>query len=319
MKRLLVVFLAALPLIVGVAAAQADGFATGGGDQPSGTQSPEDVLVAGTVVSVNGAAGTFVADAFVVPADSQGGQGEDNDSDDQGGGGSIGGSGRGHDNADSTGPTPATTRVTITTDSNTEIEVNGQHGTVANLSPGDKFEAKFKAMPTDPISTVVSTPALSIKAETPDAPETNSRGSLYAFVGSVTAVDLTGGTVSVNVTRSLPSSLVPAGSSPVPFTVGPDTMILGGSSGLGGSLSDIKVGDIVAGGLFAPAGSKLTQIEALPLRVLLDLPAVSTSSPVTAQAAKAKALRKAVALLDGKAKHKAKSKHKAKKHHAHKR
>lgn len=323
MKRMLVGLLAALPLIVGVTAAQADGFGFGGGDQSSSTQGTEDVLVAGTVVSVNAQAGTFVANAFIVPADNQGGQGEDNDNDDQSGGSDSSGQSSHHgDNLDTPATTPPTTQVTITTDSNTEIEVKGQHGTVANLTPGDTFVAKFKAMPTDPIATVVSTPALSIKTEAPETPEQNSHGSLYAFVGSVTAVDPTAGTVTVNVTRSLPSSLVPASSGPVSFTVGPDTLILGGSSGLvGGSLSGVSVGDIVAGGLFAPGGETLAQVGMLPLRVLLDLPASSTSTSTPAQTAKAKtkALRRAVALLDGKAKGKAKGKHKAKKHPAHKR
>jgi hypothetical protein len=323
MKRVLVGFLAALPLIVGVSAAQADGFGFGGGDQSGGTQA-QDVTVAGTVVSVSG--GSILANAFVVPQDNQGdeNQSEDNDADDQNGLGSpgseSGGGGSHHgDSMDTPGTTPATTQVTITPDSTTQIEVNGQSGTVANISPGDKFEAVFSGSPTDPITTIVSKPPLELKVHTPD---THSHGALYAFVGSVTAVDTTAGTVTVNVSRSLPSSLVPAGSSPVTFTIGPNTLILGGSSGLiGGSLTGVSPGDIVAGGLFAPAGQTLTQIGTLPLRVLLDLPASSTSTSTPAQTAKAKAkaLRRAVALLDGKAKGKAKSKHKAKKHHAHKR
>jgi hypothetical protein len=103
----------------------------------------------------------------------------------------------------------------------------------------------------------------------------------------------------------------------VPLTVGPKTFILGGSNLadlFGGSLSDVSVGDIVAGGLIAPAGDTLAQVEALPLAVLLDLPAGASSSSATSQSKRAAALSKTVALVES-GKHKShKKSHRTHKH-----
>jgi hypothetical protein len=62
MRRLLISLAAVLPL-AGAAAVQADSF---GGGSASGTQTNQ-VMVVGTIESVDPANGTFVADAFVVP------------------------------------------------------------------------------------------------------------------------------------------------------------------------------------------------------------------------------------------------------------
>jgi hypothetical protein len=201
--------------------------------------------------------------------------------------------------------------VTITTDANTKVFVNWHVGTPADLAAGQTFFALMNGSPGDSIQTLVSQPARMIFAKTPR--------QIYGFVGTVTAVDPTGGTVTVDVARSLPSSLVPAGSPPVPFTVGPHTLVLGGSGSgglgggffgglFGGSLSNVSVGDMVAGGLIAPGGQTLTQIEATPLMVLLDLPARPTTSAAAAARAQSRALHKAVSLV----------KHGAKKHKSHK-
>ena len=123
------------------------------------------------------------------------------------------------------------------------------------------------------VATLVSNnPALKVTAEAP--PE------LYAFVGTVTAVTTassgSGGTVSVDVTNSVPTEIASSASKPVTFTVGPDTLILSGSGGGGLSvdgLMGISVGDLVAGGLVVAAGDTLSQVEGAPLRLLLDFPA----------------------------------------------
>jgi hypothetical protein len=276
--------------------------------------------VAGTIVSVDATHGTFVANAFVVPAETGNEEQQDGSfgSGEGSGFGSSGGSGSGGhgDASDLGGATPTTTQVTITTDANTKIQVNEQDSTVAGLAAGQKFYALFKGATTDPITTLVQNPALAVFARTAPKPH-----QLYAFVGTVTAVDTTAGTVTVNVSRSLPSSLVPTGSPPVTFTVGPDTLVLGGSSAalFGATLADVSVGDIVAGGLIGDGGLTLTQVQATPLRVLLDLPATSTPS-TGVQAARDKALRKALALLGDKRSAKSKHHHASgKKHHSHKR
>jgi hypothetical protein len=129
--------------------------------------------------------------------------------------------------------------------------------------------------------------------------------------------------VTVNVTRSLPNDLVPAGSHPVPFTVSDTTLVLGaGTSGglFGGSLSDVSVGDVVAGGLVGDGGLTLSQVSAMPLRVLLDRPASTSASghvltPVAAASAKARVLKRAISLLGHKSTHKVRHQRKHKKSH----
>ena len=309
MKRALLSMLAVLPLAV----VPASGLAHDPGESgPSGGSGAPVALVAGTVVSVDAANGTFVGNAFVV--------GGLKGSDESGSAVTDDLARRAiRHSGDGPAQPPITTQVTITTDSTTRFNVNGRGGSVADLSPGDRFYTLLHGSSTDSLDTLVSTPAAAVFAKTPPKPR-----QLYAFVGDVTGVDTTGGTVTVNVTRSLPSDLVPAGSDPVSFTVSSDTLVLGGSAGgglFGGSLSSVSAGDIVAGGLIAGSGLTLGQVSALPLRVLLDLPAAVGSGgndgrPIVTT--RTKALKRALALLGEKPKPKAAA-HKSKRHHKHKR
>jgi hypothetical protein len=317
MKRVVVALIAVLPLAFGVAEANAE-FPFGGGS-PTLPVSLPVAAVGGTVVSTDPAAGTFVANAFVLAPPSEpselgglasglaqllggfGGFGTTGGTGGSSGGlsgllsgflGNLGSGGLGFGlDGDSA---PATTQVTISADSNTKLIVNGKLGTVADMTAGDHFFALFSGSPTDSIQTLTASPALLVFDRTPRKPR-----QLYAFVGTVTGVDTTAGTVTVDVAHSRPGSLVPAGSAPVPFMVGPDTLVLGGSSGdgLSGGLSSVSVGDIVAGGLVASAGDTLAQIEALPLRVLLDIP-VPTGSTTTS-ADKRRAFKDVLRLLEG--------------------
>ena len=196
--------------------------------------------------------------------------------------------------------TPTTpTQVTITTAANTVLVVNDKPGKVSDLSAGDTFFALFKGSSTDSIQTLTANPAVWIIDHTPPKPL-----QLYAFVGTVKSVDTTAGTVTVNTTVSLPSSLAAPGSSAT-YTVGPHTFIIGGSSGgvltslfsSGGSLTDVATGDIVAGALIAPQGDTAAQIDALPLTVMLDFPA---PAGLTASARlRTAAASDLLALLDG--------------------
>ena len=112
---------------------------------------------------------------------------------------------------------------------------------------------------------------------------------------------------------------MPSGSDPVTFTVDRRTMIVGGNGSqhlFGGTLSGVQVGDIVAGAAVGWSDMTLTQVQAVPLRVLLDLPA-STSGPL--MTARDKQLRRALALLGVRsvrpAHHKSKAKSHRKAHH----
>jgi hypothetical protein len=211
--------------------------------------------------------------------------------------------------------TPTETAVTITTDSDTtKFRVNGKSSSITGLSSGMDFEAAFDGTSSESIAdlTAADNPALSVTAKTPRAQK-----AIYAFVGTVTATDTTDTpeTVTVDVTASLPSGLVPSGSGAQTFTVGPDTLVFGGSSSslLGGSLSDVTVGDTVAGGLMGASGQTLTQVEADPLQVLVDFPAASTTTGSTGSTSsasartRAKALDKALKLLGKKSAKSAKS------------
>jgi hypothetical protein len=326
MRRAIGGLIAVLPLALGVAVAHAD---QGGGD--GGSQGVSGIPVIGTVVSTDPTTGTFTANAYVSTQSSDDGsdQGDAGSSDQSDDSSSGSGSGSGSDSGsssgtvfggdiakagDMSGPTPPTTLVTITTNASTIIQVNGSPGTVGGMTAGDHFVAFFTGAPTDSIQTLTANPALQVIDETPPLQE-----QVYAFVGTVTGTDPTNGTVTITVTRSLPSALAPANSS-VTLSVTADTLVLGGSSSslFGGSLTDVSTGDIVAGGLLAPSGDTLAQIEALPLRVLLDLPVSSSSSTSSAQVAKEKrkALQRALRLLGDKSvttKH-----HKSRKYHSHK-
>jgi hypothetical protein len=305
MKRAVIALVMALPLAVGVAGAQADSQGHWGDDQ--GTQSAGSVVaVAGTITSVDASTSTFTANAFVPTgeADDQGDQsqsgddGESNDSQNNGGQGDQG-QGAFHNDwrGSQSGESASTTPVTITTDGSTTFRVDGQDGTIADLSPGQHFVALFNGSPSDSLQTLVSTPPLAVSAHTPD-----EQHQLYAFVGTVSAVDTSAGTVAVEVTNSLPSGLVSSASNPATFTVSPSTMVLGGSAtnGLfGGSVSDVAVGDVVAGGVIGPAGETLSQVESSPLQVLVDFPASATPNATSSMRhqERRRALTQALALF----------------------
>lgn len=274
MRRAMISLLAVLPL----ACAPATSLAARGNAQGSQPNGP-CVAVTGTVVSVDTARNEFVANAYVLPV-------------------SAGNTcpvvtpiGPILTASDSPTP-PPTTHVTVSTDANTKFVVNGRAGTLSNLVPNTRFDGVFPGVPTDDINAVVSRPAVSIVAKTPPR-----HRQLFAWVGTVTAVSPTGHTVTVSVERSLPASLVPSGSDPVTFTVDRHTVILGGngSGGLfGARLSGVQVGDVVAGAATGWSDMTLTQVEAVPLQVLLDLPA-TTSGPLLT--ARDRQLHRALALL----------------------
>jgi hypothetical protein len=317
MRRAVIALVLALPLTLGTTAASAHNRGSWGwGHGPSGPRA----AVAGTVVSVNATAGTIVADAYVVtpptfggyPGHRSGGRGDGN--------GNQGGQGWGQQgrlrahwsgSPTTTPTTPATTQVTITTNSNTRIALNGQSSTVGALAAGDRFVSLFSGSSSDTIQTLTANPALAVFAHTPPTPK-----QLYAFVGTVTGTSGTTapGTVTVTVVDSYPSGFF---SSPATLTVGANTLILGGSSStgnglFGGSLGNVSVGDTVAGVLVAPAGETVAQVEAQPLAALLDFPTVGGSA---SPAAKQSALDSTLAMFG--IKHAGKARGKGKHHHKH--
>ena len=91
--------------------------------------------------------------------------------------------------------------------------------------------------------------------------------------------------MTVNVSDSPPSGLVPAASNPATFTVSDSMLVLGGTSSTNGlfgrSLSDVASGDLVAGGLVGRAGETLSEVESTPLQVLIDFPSSSTTTTGT--------------------------------------
>ena len=249
MKWGLISIVPTLGPVFGRAPAQADG----GGDRSRRSE----LAIAGTVVSVNADANAFVANAYALD-----GNGDRESGDPRG---------EGYDATGNSSPT--TIRVTVTTNSSTEFRVNGELGTISSLAAGARFQSVFDGIAGSDITTLVTNnPALTVTAD--------DRPQLYAFVGTVTAVTKpssgSGGTVSVDLINSLPTEIASEASNPVTFTVGADTLILGGS-GAGGlsvdSLSGVSVGDLVAGGLIAAVGDTLRQVEGAPLRLLLDFPA----------------------------------------------
>jgi hypothetical protein len=289
MKRILILMIAALPLAIGPAVASAHGDRAKNGGLPTPIAS-----IAGTVVSANAADGTFVADASVrIPGFSTG----------RGDHGSGARSSRLHrdsnfsrrsDHGSMRTPT-ATTEVTITTDAQTELKINHQDGTVGDLVAGDRFEATFSGSPADSIQTLVSNPAARVSARTP-----REAHRFYAFAGMVTAVDTTAGTVTVDVSRSRPDDLVPSGSAPVSFTVGPDTLIMAGtgpSGPAGASLADVSVGDTVAGGVIGDGRLTLSQVESTPLKVLFDRHMAAATANPQAGHDETRAMQHALSLL----------------------
>jgi hypothetical protein len=188
---------------------------------------------------------------------------------------------------------PTTTQVTINTSSSTKFSVGGTgDAAFGGLAAGRRFIAQFAGSSTDPIATLVGTTALRVHAWSPRA--------IYAFVGSVSGVSTTNGTVTVNVAESLPAGLVPAGSAPQTFTVGAGTLIFGGTgtSLFGDTLTNVSVGDIVAGGLISSGGLTLAQVESTPLNALIDFPVTSGTPTVAIHAdSQRKALKRALDLL----------------------
>jgi len=322
MRRAVIALVLALPLTLGTAAASAHSGGGGGwGNGPSGPRA----AVAGTVVSVDPGAGTFVANAYVLtpPAFGNPGRGWGAPGfghSHQGGQGGQGGQGWGQQgrlrshwrgSQMTTPTTPTLTQVTISTSStSTRIAVNGKPTTINGLAAGDRFVALFSGSSSDTIQTLTASPALAVFAHTAPTPK-----QLYAFVGTVTATSgsMAPGTVTVTVSNSYPSGFF---TTPAMFTVGPNTVILGGNSttgnGLfGGSLGNVSTGDTVAGVVVAPAGETAAQIAALPLAALLDFPAGSSATP----AAKQSALDATLAMFG--VKHTGKAKGKGKHHHKH--
>jgi len=293
MRRSLVALIAALPLALGAGVAQAHGPGHWG-HEGTGPSAQPVVAVAGTVVSVDPSASSFVASAFVPSGDGPGWGHHDGPGD----GGPQGGPGRfGDDFAQPWGTAPTSQQVTITTNGATTFRVNGQTGTISVLAAGDRFVSLFSSSPGASLQTLVASPALSVFAHTPPA-----QRQLYAFVGTVSAVNASADTVSVQVTNSVPAGLVGSADNPATFTLSPQTLVLGGATtnGLfGGSVSDLAVGDVVAGGLAGTTGETLTQVESSPLQVLIDFPAASGSTPTAtvAKQAKAKALSETLALF----------------------
>ncbi len=302
MKRALITLVAVLALSTGAAAAQAaePGWGFGYGAGPGSTSV---VAVAGTVVSVDAATSSFVANAYVL----------------SGGHGCCGpvralpgGNGPVALRNDLVGPwytAPTPTQVTIITTSDTVWHIDGSGGTdsgsgsggtLGGLAAGDEFTATFDGSPTDTLATIVSNPALSVFAHTPPTPR-----QLYAFVGTVNSVDTadTPNTLTVEVTNSVPSGLVPPGAQT--FAVSGSTMILGGSTsdGLyGGTLADVAAGDVVAGVETSASGETPAQIESSPLQALIDFPAATSTTTSGATTNRARALDEALSLFGSTAK-----------------
>jgi hypothetical protein len=197
--------------------------------------------------------------------------------------------------------TPAPTTLTITTTSTTKFDVNGNSSaTIANLATGQKVIVMLAA----PVSATGTNTALAVFARSPQ--------QLYAFVGTVSSTPAAGSTsLSVNVTSSLPSGVFTGAQT---FTIGPSTLVIGGSAMALGSLSGVAANDVVAGGVIAPAGETAAQVEANPLAVVVDFTSTPTGTMTAAKLKRMKteALNRAVKMLKAKAKPKAKAKTKAK-------
>jgi hypothetical protein len=203
---------------------------------------------------------------------------------------------RAHGSHHQPGSTPAgdgTPDTQITTGGATQIRIDGQQSSVSNLAVGDYFTAVYDGTPDESLSTITSTPSLSVSAWAP-----SDGNLLYAFVGTVSSTDTTAGTITVNVTGSTPNGLF---SGTDTFDVGSQTIVLGNSGSTPfGSLGSFSTGDVVAGGLIAPSGGPAGTVESTPLQVLVDFPQSSSSSTSSANAQKAsirRAERRALNLL----------------------
>jgi hypothetical protein len=269
-KRTLTAVVSVLALSLSLSATAAQAGAHGFGRNRHHGIFGQNAIVSGVITAISGGGDQFTATASVAPPGFGGSAWR---------GGRFGGSPwrgghhtRSHCDRGATTGTPDTT---ITTNDATTFDVNGTSGlTIASLAVGDTFTATFAGTPGESLADIVANPALSVTAQTPN--------TLYAFVGTVTATDTTSSpeTVSVSITGSTPTGLFTGTDT---FDVGPGTFVLGGAGGsLLGSLSNVAVGDVVAGGLVATGGQTAAAIEADPLRVLVDFPAGSSSSAGTA-------------------------------------
>lgn len=166
--------------------------------------------------------------------------------------------GRWHHWSGNTNATWPTKGVLITVDVNTKFDVNGDKtATASDLTDGQRFVAVFAGSPSS-ASLSSLPPALAVYARTVYRS--------YGFVGSVVTTDTTDtpNTITVDVTKSSPWGLF---SGDQTFEVGSSTQVFTKS---GDSLADVNAGDVVAGGLIAPVGDTATELEALPLNVLVD-------------------------------------------------
>jgi hypothetical protein len=170
----------------------------------------------------------------------------------------------------------------------TQVRIDGQQSSFGQLAVGDQFTAVYDGTSGQSLATIVSQPALWISAWSPTG-SAGSSDSLYAFVGTVASTDTSAGTITVNVTSSIPNGLF---SGTDTFDVGSQTIVLGNSDETPfGSLSGVTPGDVVAGGLRAPSGTSAATIESTPLEVLVDFPQSTSSSSSSASADRASTKR----------------------------
>lgn len=171
---------------------------------------------------------------------------------------------RGHGRPGSNPAAAGTPNTTITTGADTRVTLNGQTSSIGGLAVGDLFVAIYKGTPSQALSTITSTPAISVRAWT--AP---TGDSLYAFVGTVTGTG--SGAVTVNVTSSFPTGLFSGADT---FSVGSQTKVVGSTN--------LATGDTVAGGMIAASGESASTVESTPLQVLVGLPTTTPSPSIFA-------------------------------------
>lgn len=179
-------------------------------------------------------------------------------------------------------PAGGTPNTVITTDAGTSVTIDGQAATLGSLAVGDVFSATYAGTPSQALSSLTTAPAISLAAWAPAGGRV-----LYAFVGTVAST--AGGTITVNVTSSIPTGLFAGADN---FTVGPQTIVLGNSgSSLFGSFANIGRGDVVAGGLIGPAGETASAAESAPLQVLVDFPSASSGTTASLRRTERRAIR----------------------------